>query len=97
MLGITGQGRALGIFLVAGNASVLCAKLEWLRAMGRQPLVQRNASTFLSSSRGSPPPMASLCAKEAAEEDIVQAGSELGLRMHVGRGINTDGVTLPGS
>lgn len=41
--------------------------------------------------------MASPCAKEAAEEDIVQAGSELGLRMHVGRGINTDGVTLPGS
>lgn len=34
VLGITGQGRAQGTFLVAGNASVLCAKLGWLRAKG---------------------------------------------------------------
>lgn len=50
----------------------------YARMAESQGLVQRNAPAFLGSSRGSPPPAASPCAKEAAKEDTVQAGSKLG-------------------
>lgn len=93
MLGITAQGRALRTFPVAGNAFVFCAKLGWLRAKGRQATCMKECASIPRLFQGVSPSRT----EEAAEEDIVQAGSKWGLSVCVGRGINMDRVRLPGS
>lgn len=95
-LGITGQGRVLGTLLVAGNASLLRAKLGRLGAKGRQRARQECAGIPQLFQGASPPPPASPHAKKAAEKDVVQLGGKLGDAC-VGRRINKGGRRLPGS